>query len=305
MRCGPLALAVVLLGARAAAEVKLGANGSLGGKRPLPDDSVWNLDVSKLPVDAQSDAYVKSIGVDAPLHPDFGASWEGKPFGMPYIVVGGDTPRTPVLFEYSDESDHVYYPIPPDPPIERGEDRHLLIIDRDNWKLYELYALSKKGALWNAGSGAVWDLARNESRPASWTSADAAGLPIFPGLVRYDEVVDRKEIRHALRFSVRKTRRAYVWPATHFASRETDAAFPPMGARFRLKSSVDISSYPPHAQVVLKALKTYGMLLADNGGNWFLSGAPDPRWDDKDLESLKKIRGRDFEVVLTGNIVTP
>jgi hypothetical protein len=307
MRCISIAfaLAVSLWVVPAAAEVKLGSNASLGGKRVFPDDSPWNVNVSGMQVDPQSDAYVKSIGADAPLHPDFGASYNGGPFGMPYVVVAGGTPRTAVSFEYSDESDHAYYPIPPNPPLERGEDRHLIILDRDNWKLYELYALEKKGDLWHAGAGAVWDLSRNESRPAGWTSADAAGLPIFPGLVRYDEVVEQKEIKHALRFSAHKTRRAYVWPATHWASPETGAHIPPMGARFRLKASFDITTYPPNAQVILKALKAYGMILADNGGNWFVSGAADPRWNDDEIDTLKKLRGRDFEVVYTGNIVTP
>ena len=220
-------------------------------------------------------------------------------------MVSGQTPRQPVQFDYADESDPGSYPIPPNPPIEGGGkpdgDRHLLMIDRDNWRLYELFALRNEGGLWKAGSGAIFDLNSNALRPLTWTSADAAGLPIFPGLVRYDEAVTRHEIAHALRFTVRKSRRAFVFPARHWASHNLDPKLPPMGMRVRLKASVDLSRYPPTAQTILKALKKYGMILADNGNDWFLSGAPDTRWNTDELSAMKQIKGSDFEVLLMTN----
>jgi hypothetical protein len=255
-----------------------------------------------------SDLLIESIGADSALHPDFGADFNGGPFGIPYIVVAGSTIPAPVTFEYADESDPGPYPIPPDAPIEGGAsssgDRHVLVIDRDNWLLYELFSAYPDGEGWRAGSGAIFDLASNALRPAGWTSADAAGLPIFPGLVRFDEVVEREEIRHAVRFTARRTRRGYIAPARHFASSDTSSTRPPMGMRVRLRAGVDISGYPSSARVVLQALKTYGMILADNGGNWFISGAPDPRWDDAELNTLKRLRGRDFEVVTMGPVTT-
>ena len=200
--------------------------------------------------------------------------------------------------------------IPSNAPIEGGSqssgDRHVIVIDRDAWKLYELFsAYPASGGGWRAASGAIFDLSSNDLRPAGWTSADAAGLPILPGLVRYDEVVERGEIRHALRFTASKTRRGYVFPARHFASSDTSTARPPMGMRVRLKSSFDISSYPPSARVILQALKIYGMILADNGSDWFISGAPDARWNDDELNALKQVRGRDFEVVEMGTVEAP
>jgi hypothetical protein len=246
--------------------------------------------------------------VGGALHPDFGADYDGGPFGIPYIVIDSATPAVPVRFDYADESDPGPYPIPHNAPIEGGSgssgDRHVLVIDRDRWILYELFAAYPLGNSWQAGSGAVFDLGSNALRPAGWTSADAAGLPIFPGLVRYDEVVEQAEIRHALRFTAQRTRRGYVVPARHFASSDTSSTRPPMGMRVRLKAAVDISGYPASAQVVLTALKTYGMILADNGGNWFVSGAPDARWNDAELNTLKRIRGSDFEVVQMGTVVT-
>src|SRR5215470_2144047 len=203
-------VAAVILAAPLAARgdgVELGVNASLGGKRPFPVDDAWNVDVSKMPVDAHSAKWIASIGGgDAPLHPDFGAKLGGKPYGIPYVVVGPGTPRSAVAFEYADESDGGYYPIPADAPIEDGGDRHVLVIERDAWKLYELYAATKVGDRWTAGSGAIFDLTHGTTRPAGWTSADAAGLPIFPGLARADEVVDRRAIEHALRFTVKRTR---------------------------------------------------------------------------------------------------
>jgi hypothetical protein len=286
----------------------LGANASLQGARPFPDDNPWNKPIDSDPVDPDSDLLIDSIGRTASLHPDFGALWNGGPFGIPYVVVSGDTPKVPVSFQYADESDAGPYPIPPDAPIEGGAtsqgDRHILVVDRDDWKLYELFAAYPSGAGYSAGSGAIFDLSTNTLRPAGWTSADAAGLPIFPGLVRYDEVTEGKVIRHALRFTAARTRRAYVYPARHFAGASTDPSFPPMGMRVRLKAGVDISGFPPGPRVVLQALKTYGMILADNGGNWFLSGAADSRWNDDELNTLKGLTGNDFEVVKMGPLIT-
>jgi hypothetical protein len=287
---------------------KLGVNTSLHGKCVLPADNPWNLDISKEPVDPNSTRLIASIGNNKPLHPDFGTVWEGAPNGIPYVVIPGNQPRVPIQFEYADESDPGPYPVPPNPPIEGGPkgkgDRHILMIDRDNWKLYELYAAYPRAGGWKAGSGAIFDLKSNKLRPAGWTSADAAGLPIFPGLVRYDEVKEQKVINHALRFTVFRSRRAYIYPARHFASRHTDANLPPMGMRVRLKADYDISGFPAEAKIILTALKRYGMIVADNGGDWFLGGAPDPRWDDDALHTLKKVRGRDFEVVKMGPLVT-
>jgi hypothetical protein len=233
--------------------------------------------------------------------------WEGAPIGIPYVVVDSSTAKSYVTFEYDDESDAGPYPIPPNPPIEDGPnstgDRHILILDRDSWKLYELFYAHLSGGKWSAGSGAIFDLSSNALRPAGWTSADAAGLPIFPGLVRYDEVVENREIRHALRFTARVTRRAYVPPATHFASNTTDRNRPPMGMRVRLKANYDISSFPQEVQVILTALKRYGMFLADNGSDWYISGAPNSRWDDYALATLRNVKGSAFEVVEMRGIV--
>ncbi len=290
----------------------LGVNADLNGYRPLPDDNAWNTPIDKAPLDPKSETYVASIGRDKALHPDFGADWNGGPFGIPYVVIDKSTPRVPIHFEYASESDPGPYPIPPNAPIEGGAeadgDRHILVLQRDEKKLYELYAThpqSENGKVvgWQAGSGAIFDLTKNTLRPAGWTSADAAGLPIFPGLVRHDEV-ERGEIRHALRFTVRRTQRGYIAPATHWASRSRDAKLPPMGLRFRLKSDYDISKFPDEARVILQALKTYGMIVADNGGDWFLSGAPDARWDDEKISTLKRLRGHDFEAVATGKLIT-
>ena len=305
---------VFVAGLRAADKEKsgpdLGSNTSLHGYRPFPDDNAWNTPVDKLPVDAKSQTFIKSIGADKPLHPDFGAPYEGAPLGIPYVVVAGTQPKVSLSFEYADESDPGPYPIPPDAPIEGGAkaaadgDRHVLVLDRDNEKLYEIFSAFPDGKGWRAVGGAVFDLKSNKSRPAGWTSADAAGLPIFPGLVRYDEVMELKEIRHALRFTVQKTQRAYVPPASHYASKSKDSSLPPMGLRVRLKADYDISEFPEAAQVILRCLKTYGMILADNGGDWFISGAPDDRWDDEALGAIKRLKGSDLEVVQMGPLTT-
>ncbi len=286
----------------------LGVNASLNGYRPFPASDAWNTPIDKAPVDPNSDALIASIGRDKPLHPDFGTTYNGTPSGIPYVVASGNTPRVPVTFEYKDESDPGPYPVPASAQIEGGPnskgDRHILVLDRDNWKLYELFSAypqtlnGKTG--WKAGSGAIFDLKTNAPRPAGWTSADAAGLPIFPGLVRYDEAVIQKEIRHALRFTIVRSRHAYVPPARHFASSKTDPNLPPMGMRVRLRADVDISRFPVCCQVILKCLQTYGMIVADNGSDWFISGAPDSRWNDDELGALKRIKGSDFEVVKMG-----
>jgi hypothetical protein len=288
----------------------LGAGASLHGKRVFPADNPWNEDISGLPIDPNSNNLIAGIGLSAGLHPDFGTVWAGAPNGIPYIVVSGAQQKVAINFtDYADESDPGPYPVPPNAPIEGGPngtgDRHVIVIDRDNWKLYELFSAFPVGggASWRASGGAVFDLNSNALRPAGWTSADAAGLPIFPGLVRYDEVFEQQEITHALRFTAQSTRRAYVYPARHFASNNTNPNLPPMGMRVRLKASFDISRFSPAMQVILRALKKYGMILADNGSNWYVSGAPDPRWNDDELSTLKAIRGSDFEVVQMGTII--
>jgi hypothetical protein len=254
----------------------------------FPADNPWNWDVRGLPVDPMSETYVASIsaGGNEYLHADFGGGGE---YGLPYVVVGADQPRVPITFtDYGDESDPGPYPIPPDVPIENGGDRHVIAVDGENCMLYELYGAEPNGEGWNAASGAVFDLLSNRLRPTYWTSADAAGLPIFAGLVRYDEVV-AGEIRHALRFTVERTQRGFIPPATHFASDSDDPALPPMGLRMRLRADFDTSAFYGQARVVLEALKVYGMILADNGTSWFITGASDPRWDDEDLNQLNTI----------------
>jgi hypothetical protein len=279
-----------------------------GDLQIFPADNPWNQDVSKLAVHPKSADYIKSIGADKSLHPDFGTVYQGNPNGIPYVVVDGKQAKVPIEFEYKDESDPGPYPVPSDAPIEGGADskgdRHVLVLDYDNKKLYELFNSHKTDKGWKAGSGAVFDLTSNKLRTAGWTSADAAGLPIFPGLARYEEVCEQKEVRHALRFTVVKTQRAYVPPATHFASKSKDANLPPMGLRMRLKADFDISGFPECDQVILRGLKKYGMILADNGGDWFVSGAPHAKWNDDQLNALKKVKGKDCEAVATGALVT-
>jgi hypothetical protein len=273
----------------------------------FPATNQWNDRVDTLPVAANSAQLIASIGLTTGLHPDFGSGlYDGEPIGIPFDVVSKATPRSKVAFDYADESDKGPYPIPKTVHIEGGNastgDRHAILIDRDSCKLYELYALYPTAAGgWKAGSGAIWNLRSNALRPAGWTSADAAGLPIFPGLARYDEVA-RGVIDHALRFTAAQTRRAYVYPARHFASSSNDPALPPMGLRVRLKASVDISGFPRQARIVLQALKTYGMILADNGSNWYISGAPSPHWSNDALHTLGQITGSDFEVVDTSSL---
>src|ERR687888_2438962 len=255
----------------------------------FPKSNVWNRRVDRLPVAANSDAIIASIGTGTGLHADFGSGlWEGKPIGIPFDVVTRKTPRSRVAFEYGDESDHVGYPIPKRVHIEGGSDHHALLIDRSACRLYELGGLERRGGRWHAWAGATWSLSSNRVRPAGWTSADAAGLPIFPGLARYDEV-RRGVIDHALRFTVRRTRRAYVYPARHYANSLTDPSLPRMGERLRLKRSVDVRSFPRQARIVLVALKRYGMILADNGANWYITGAPSPGWSNDQLHTLGRL----------------
>lgn len=276
----------------------VGVNASLRGRRPFPDDNPWNQDISKEPVDPMSDRMVRAIGADRTLVPDFGNFFSGKP----YNVVSGNQPKVPVVFDYASESDPGPYPIPPDAAMQSDSDHHVLVVDKDNWILYEMIWARRNGSGWRAWAGAVFDLNSNKLRPHRWTSSDAAGLPMFPGLVRWDEVYETKEIRHALRFSVNTTRRAYVSPARHYASQNRDPSQPPMGARFRLRADYDISGFPEPAQVILRALKTYGMFVADHGSPWYLSGPPDRRWDNDTLRTLRRVRGRDFELVQMGEV---
>jgi hypothetical protein len=289
----------------------LGPGASLHGKQLFPSDNAWNQDISALPVDPNSANLIAGIGLNTGLHPDFGTVYNGAPNGIPYIVVAGTQPLVPINWTaYGSESDPGPYPVPANAPIEGGPnstgDRHVLVIDRDQWKLYELgrgFPINN-GASWNANCGAIFNLNSNALRPAGWTSADAAGLPIFPGLVRYDEVFEQGVITHAIRFTVQNSRHAYVAPARHYASDSTDPNLPPMGMRVRLKASFNISGYSPAMQVILRAFKKYGMIVADNGSNWYFSGAPDPRWNDDELSTLKVIKGSNFEVVQMGTIVT-
>jgi hypothetical protein len=285
------------------------ADPTIGGCPILPPDNIWNTRVDGLPVAANSGAYVSTIGKTRTLHPDFGAGmWDGGPIGIPFVTVPGDQPRVPLSFDYDDESDPGPYPVPEDPPIEGGAesdgDRHILVLDADQCMLYELYyAWPRADGGWDAGSGAVFDLLSNALRPDTWTSADAAGLPILPGLVRYDEVA-AGEIRHALRFTAPVTRKRHVWPARHDASSNTSTTVPPMGQRFRLKASFNTYGFSPAMQVILSAMKRYGIILADNGSSWFVSGVPDPRWDDDDLvSSFHRIPGSAFEAVNVSSLM--
>ncbi len=281
----------------------LGINTSLHGKQVLPLSDPWNQPVDTAQLDPSSDAILQQIGLGKSLHPDFGSDPSGT-FGYSYAIVADNTPRYPVAFDYASQSDPGPYPIPANPPIEQGSDGHLLVITQNEWKLYEMFAVHTTTAPWSAGSGAIFDLINGTQRPQYWTSADAAGLPMFPGLVRYDEVYEQGAINHALRFTVTNSRHAFVPPATHFAASSTDPTRAPMGMRVRLKASVDISSYPAPMQVILKALKKYGMMVADNGGDFFLSGATDLRWDNDMNNLLKQVHVGDFQVVTMTGIVT-
>lgn len=285
---------------------------ALGGCAIFPPDNPWNTDISTYPVHPNSANFINDISAngDLFLHADFG---EFDGYGIPYVVVPGTQPLVPINFGlYGDESDPGPYPIPPDAPVEGGSDAHVLVLNSGNCTLYELYHAQYQGPgsgnAWFADSGAKWPLNTNALRPAGWTSADAAGLPILPGLVRYDEVA-AGAIRHALRFTVWRTQRGYILPATHWASSSTDPNQPPMGLRLRLKADYNFSDAPPQSKIILEALRKYGMMVADNGTSWYISGAPQlgpgAGWDDNDLDYLKGVPGSVFEVVDTGPIVTP
>lgn len=273
----------------------------------FPQDNAWNQDVSALPLHPSSASYVAAIDASASagrqprpkLHPDFGG---GGAYGIPHLVVGEGEPLRRVDYTaYGDESDPGPFPIPPNAPVEGGSDRHVVVVQQGTCRLFELFDASWGGDRWYAASGAKWDLRSNTVRPLGWTSADAAGLPILPGLVRYDEVA-AGEIRHALRFTVGRSQAGYVLPATHFASSSSDPNLPPMGLRLRLKAGYDISGFRGQSRVILEALKKYGMIVADNGSSWYVTGAADPRWDDEDLHQLESVPGNAFEVVDTGPV---
>ncbi len=277
----------------------------------LPANNPWNQRVDRLAVAANSAALIATIGLGSPVHPDFGSGlYDGEPIGIPYAVVSRHTRRVPVQFQYASESDKGPYPLPPNAPIEGGRsssgDRHVIVVDRSNCKDYELFAAYPHagGRSWTAGSGAIFNLRSNHLRPAGWTSADAAGLPILPGLARYDEVA-RGSIDHALRFTAPCTAKAYVYPARHEASTCSGANLPPMGLRVRLKASVSLAGLPHQARIVAQALKRYGMILADNGSPWYISGAPNRHWNNDDLHLLDRLSGRDFEVVDTRSLPHP
>jgi hypothetical protein len=302
---GVTALVTALAGSAAPAPPPM-----IAGCPVFPASNPWNTPVDKLPVAADSAALIASMGVDGGVHADFGSGlYDGSRIGIPFVVVHAkSTPKSRVHFEYASESDKGPYPIPKNPPIEgapahaNSGDRHVLILDRDACKLYELSGMQRTSGHWSGWSGAIWNLRSNAVRPAGWTSADAAGLPMLPGLARWDGDASTGRIDHALRFTVQRTRKAFVYPARHYASDSDDPSLPPMGLRVRLKASVDISKLPPQARMVAQAMKTYGMILADNGSNWYVSGAPSPHWSNDQLHALGSLTGSDFEVVDTSKL---
>jgi hypothetical protein len=287
----------------------------------LPDKAIWTSahwlyqDISALPVDPMSAWMIQRSGVrtDAedgrlrPVQPDFGAPWGTfTRFGMPINLVNSATPKVPVTFTYAGESDPGPYPIPANPSVEQPQDgdKHLLLLDVDAWKLYEIAYYTFDGTTHRGSSGAIWDLANWVERPRGWTSADAAGLPIYPLLVKPDDVFVKKSIDHAIRVTCPRTRRGFVSPARHFASQLTSTDYLPMGARLRLKAAYDITPFPPEVQVILRALKKYGMILADNGLGWFFQGIPDPRYNNDSLGMIKKVKGSDLEVIQLPAVTT-
>ena len=301
----------ITLSAQTCSQMSLGIGANLNGFIPFPADNLWNQDISSLSIDPNSDAIINFIGSSVTLHPDFGAGlYAGSTMGIPYDVVSG-TPFANIRFTaYGDESDPGPMPIPSNAPIEGyphpgNGDRHVLVLDRDNCWLYELYSsYPQKNGNWAVASASVWDLLNDEMRPYTWTSADAAGLSVFAGLARYDEVA-AGAIHHALRFTLQNSREAFTPPASHWASTSTNSLAAPMGMRLRLKSSFDISTFPPQSQVILAALQKYGMIMADNGSNMYISGDPDNRWSNNDLDSLKTVPASEFEVVLMNPVYTP
>ncbi len=303
-------LLTAALSAQTCSSMSLGRGASLNGFIPFPTDNAWNQDISNSPVDPNSEAIINFIGSTTPLHPDFGAGlYAGSTIGIPYVVVSG-SPFVNINFTaYGDESDPGPMPVPKNAPIEGypkpgSGDRHVLVLDRDNCWLYELYSsYPLKNGNWNVASAAVWDLLADDQRPYTWTSADAAGLPIFPGLARYDEVASGA-INHALRYTLQDSQAAFTPPASHWASTSTSTLAAPMGMRLRLKSSFDISSYPPQSKVILTALQKYGMIMADNGSSMYISGDPDNRWNNDDLGALKQVPASAFEVILISPLYT-
>jgi hypothetical protein len=277
----------------------------------FPKNNPWNQRVDKLPLVSNSAAIVRSIGAGGSVHADFGSGlYEGAPIGIPFVTVSKSQKKVHVSFDYADESDKGPYPVPANAPVEGGRssdgDRHVIVVDRDACKLYELYASYPQagGKSWKAGSGAIWSLKSNKLRPSGWTSADAAGLPILPGLARYEDL-QKGGIDHALRFTASRTRKAFIYPARHQASSLTDPDLPAMGQRLRLKASFDVSKFPKQSRAVLTALKRYGMILADNGSSWYITGAPNTGWSNDDLHQLGGVKGSDFEVVDTSKLPRP
>jgi hypothetical protein len=275
----------------------------IAGCSIFPANNIWNTPVDTLPVNTHSTDWINSIGRNTGFHMDFGSgTWDGGPIGIPYNIADASVPKVTVSFYYPDESDPGPYPIPSNPLIEYGSDHHVLIVDNSTCTLYEIFDASYAGGKWYGGSGAIWNLGSNVLRPAGWTSADAAGLPILPGLVRYNEIVSGK-INHAIRFTANQTN-GYIWPARHLTSNNPGSPeIPPMGARFRLKASFDISGYPAEMQIILRAMQTYGIILADNGSDWYISGAPDERWDNAMLHLLDNLTGNDFEAVDSSSLM--
>jgi hypothetical protein len=304
-----LAISVLAIPAQAQHELPdLGVNADLHGKPVFPKDNPWNQRVDKSPVDPMSDLIIARMGVSLPLQVDFGSNRGGTPFGLAYVIVPDSQPKVPVYFDNTQQSDSGPYPIPLDAPIEGGQsatgERHVLVIDRDDWRLYEVDKAYLESGGWSGHCGATFDLLSDELRPEGWEAADESGLPIFPGLVRYDEAGTRGEIDHALRFTVRQTRAAYVPPARRSESKKKDEALPPMGMRLRLKASFDVTHFPPEAKAILVALKKYGMILGDNGDDFALSGTADDRWNDLALATLSQVTAGDFEVVQMDGLVT-
>ena len=301
-----LCMALLLMACAASVLYAAPPLGYIGGCPPFPANSVFNTQIVALPTDARSADYIASIGANTALHPDFGTVYDGGPIGIPYIAVPTAQPFVPVAFDEPDESEPGPYPIPPNAPVEYGSDRHVLVVQSGNCKLYEIgVGVKQANGSWHAYSGATWDLNSNALRPETWTSADAAGLPMLPLLVRYEDV-QVHVIDHALRFTANTTRHAYVWPGRHYASSNTQANRPPMGQRFRLKASVNIEAMAisAEAKVIFRALQTYGMFLADNGSDWYISGAPDSRWNDDELVSaFSKLKGNDFEAIDESSLI--
>ncbi|PYX34728.1 MAG: hypothetical protein DMG80_01060 [Acidobacteria bacterium] len=290
--------------------MSLAQGSGLNGFVSFPSDNAWNRNIATAPVDPNSDAIINFIGASTTLHPDFGAGeYQGSTIGIPYVVVGGQRFVKIGFNAYGDESDPGPMPVPKTAPIEGypnpgSGDRHVLVLDRDNCWLYEMFgAHVLKNGNWTAASAAVWDLLNNEQRPYTWTSADAAGLPVFPGLARYDEVA-AGAIQHALRFTLKLSRAAFTPPASHWAANSSNGLAAPMGMRLRLKASYDISGFPQQSKVILTALQRYGMIMADNGSSMFVSGMPDDRWNNDDLNALKRVPASAFEVVLMDPVYT-